>query len=389
MLAMTTLDLNGQRVLMREDLNVPLQQGQISCDARIKAALPSIRAALAQNARLILMSHLGRPIEGPPSMDASLAPVAARLAQLLGQPVPLIQMGSNFTAPLPGQLVLLENVRFAVGEAANDPALAQRLAQYCDIFVMDAFASAHRAHASTVGVIDYAPVACAGPLLLEELTALDNAFTQPKRPLLVVVGGAKVSSKMRLLSQLLAKADTLIIGGGMANTFLKAQGHFVGDSLVELDWVPFAKALLARAKAEQKQILLPQDVIVASELSSLQTTTKSIDAILAKDKIFDIGPQTIAQFAQAIAAAHTVIWNGPVGVFEVAAFSQGTQALAKAMANTQAYTVAGGGDTMAAIAQYAVAPFISYISTGGGAFLAYMQGMALPAIAALQRRAAQ
>jgi phosphoglycerate kinase len=379
---MSDLNLAGKRVLIREDLNVPLQEGKISSDARILAALPTIVAAVKQKAKVLIMSHLGRPQEGRAEAKFSLAPVANRLSELLHQPVRLIEDWSQGVTLADGEVALLENVRFNVGEENNESGLAKRLAALCDIFVMDAFATAHRAQASTVGVAEFAPIACAGPLLTQELTALAIAIAQPKHPLLAIVGGSKVSSKLTVLNVLADKVDQLILGGGIANTFLAAAGFPVGKSLYEPELIAAAKALM-----EKTAIPLPTDVMVAKEFAANTTATlKAVTDVTADDMILDIGPETAAAYAKLIQAAATIVWNGPVGVFEWPAFSKGTEIVATAIAESQAYSLAGGGDTIAAIEQFGLAEKISYISTGGGAFLEFLEGKSLPAVAALEER---
>jgi phosphoglycerate kinase len=379
---MTDLNLTGKRVLIREDLNVPLQDGHISSDARILAALPTIRAALEQNAKVLVMSHLGRPEEGKVETKFSLAPVANRLSELLHQPVKLINDWNNGVDLADGEVALLENVRFNIGEEKNDDALSKRLAALCDIFVMDAFATAHRAQASTVGVAKFAPIACAGPLLTQELDALRTAIAQPKHPLLAIVGGSKVSSKLTVLNALAENVDQLILGGGIANTFLAAAGFPIGKSLYEADLVSEAAALMKKTS-----IPLPTDVVVGKEFSiNAQPTLKSVKVVEADDLILDIGPETAEVYAKLIQASATIIWNGPVGVFEWPAFSKGTQRVATAIAESHAYSLAGGGDTISAIEQFGLADKISYISTGGGAFLEFLEGKILPAVAALEER---
>jgi len=381
--AMADLDLAGKRVLIREDLNVPIKDGVITSDARIRAALVGIRAARDAGASVLVMSHLGRPTEGQPEAQYSLAPVAAHLADLLGQPVALVTDWRGGVELAPGQVALLENVRFNPGEKKDDEALARAYAALCDVFVMDAFGTAHRAEASTHGVALFAPQACAGPLLLAELDALERALAQPARPLVAIVGGAKVSTKLTVLETLSSKVDQLIVGGGIANTFLAAAGYPVGRSLCEHDLLPAARALLERV-----HIPLPVDVVTATELSAAATAEiKRIDAVQDGDMILDIGPESAAAMAHILARAGTILWNGPVGVFEIDAFGGGTRALAEAIAASPAFSLAGGGDTLAAIDKYGIAEQVSYISTGGGAFLEYVEGKTLPAVAALQARA--
>ena len=388
-LRMTDLDLRGKRVLIREDLNVPVEEGVISSDARIRAALPTLRAATAAGARVIVLSHLGRPKEGEFSAADSLAPVAARLGELLGHPVRLQRDWLDGVDCAPGEVVLCENVRFNKGEKKDDEALARRMAALCDVFVMDAFGTAHRAEASTHGVARFAPVACAGPLLVGELDALSRALAQPARPLVAIVAGSKVSTKLTVLESLLAKVDKLIVGGGIANTFLAATGVAVGKSLHEPDMLDTARALLAQAAARGAEIPLPTDVVVAEEFSpTAVATVRPVGEVRPHELILDIGPQTAARFAGLLAGAGTILWNGPVGVFEFDQFGGGTETLAKAIAASPAFSLAGGGDTLAAIEKYGVAGGISYISTGGGAFLEFVEGKTLPAVAMLESRAA-
>ena len=379
---MTDLELAGQRVLIREDLNVPLRDGAITNDARLRAAVPSILAALEQGAAVMLMSHLGRPPEGEWREEGSLAPIATRLAELLGRDV-LLAKEWRTVAPLPGDVVLLENVRFNVGEAANEDSLAATYAALCDIFVMDAFGTAHRAQASTHGIARYAPVACAGPLLHAELTALERALTTAQQPMMAVVGGSKVSTKLNVLGQLAARCDSLIVGGGIANTFLAAAGYPVGQSLCEWDLLDTARELMDRV-----DIPLPIDVIVAPGIDAPQHAEIKLAAdVKADDMILDVGPSTAAEIASRIHSAATVLWNGPLGVFEQEAFAAGTRVLADAIAESESFSLAGGGDTLAAIDQFGVADNISYISTGGGAFLEYVEGKTLPVVAVLNERA--
>ena len=385
---MSDLDLAGKRVLIREDLNVPIDaDGAITSEQRITAALPTLRLALEKGAAVMVMSHLGRPTEGEWSEADSLAPVAARLSELLGIPVPLRRDWLAGVDVAPGQLVLLENCRMNVGEKADDEALAQRYADLCDVFVMDAFGTAHRAQASTHGVIRHAAVAAGGPLLMAELDALGKALHAPARPLLAIVAGSKVSTKLELLSSLVGKVDQLIVGGGIANTFIAAMGHGVGKSLVEMDLLDTARQIIEDAKVRGAEIPLPSDVVVAPAFSAdAPATVKAVDAVGAEDMILDIGPDTAARYAQLIAKAGTVVWNGPVGVFEFDAFSHGTRTLALAIADSAAFSIAGGGDTLAAVDKYGIADRVDYISTGGGAFLEFLEGKALPAVTALQAR---
>ncbi|MCV6605814.1 MAG: phosphoglycerate kinase [Porticoccaceae bacterium] len=383
---MTELGLAGKRVLIREDLNVPVKDGKVTSDARIRAALPTIEHALNAGAKVMLMSHLGRPIEGQFDEQFSLQPVAEHLSRLLGREVPLLadrEAAVAFANGDQGSLALLENVRFNVGEKKNDDGLSSAYAELCDIFVMDAFGTAHRAQASTHGVARFAPVACAGPLLAGELDALAKALNQPAKPVVAIVGGSKVSTKLTVLEALSEKVDQLIVGGGIANTFLAAAGHPVGKSLYEADLIPAASAL-----AEKVSIPLPVDVVVGQEFSeSAQATLKGAAEVADDDMIFDIGPQTAAAFADILASAGTIIWNGPVGVFEFDQFGEGTKALSQAIAHNQGFSIAGGGDTLAAVDKYDIADKVSYISTGGGAFLEFVEGKVLPAVAVLEARA--
>lgn len=382
---MSDLDLAGKRVLIREDLNVPLDGDRITSDVRIRAALPTIQAAVKAGAAVMLMSHLGRPKEGVASPEFSLAPVAARLGELLGMAVPLVDNWIDGVDVEPGQVVLLENVRFLVGEKGCDAELSKRMARLCDIFVMDAFGTAHRAQASTYGVAEHAAVACAGPLLSNELDALAKALDNPARPMVAIVGGSKVSTKLTVLEALSGIVDTLIVGGGIANTFIAAAGHEVGKSLCEKDMLPIASNLAA--SEDGATIPTPEDVVVAREFAAdAAAETKAVDQVGANELILDIGPQTAEHFAAIIANAGTVIWNGPVGVFEFDQFGGGTEAIARAIAASNAFSVAGGGDTLAAIDKYGVADGISYISTGGGAFLEFVEGKVLPAVEVLERR---
>ncbi|WP_342227521.1 phosphoglycerate kinase [Rickettsiella endosymbiont of Rhagonycha lignosa] len=381
------IDLQNQRVLIREDFNVPLDKGKITSDARIKAALPTIQYALKKGAAVILLSHLDRPKEGFVTHELSLAPIAARLQELLGHPVRFITDWLNRFKISPGEVVLCENVRFQTGEKKNDPILAKKIAKLADIFVMDAFATAHRSEASTVGVAQFSPQVCAGLLLMSELKALSKALETPARPLLAIVGGAKVSTKLTLLSSLLNKVNSLMLGGGIANTFLVAQGYSVGRSLFEIDLVNKAKKLLEVSKQLQVEIVLPTDVIVATEISAnAKTTVKKVTEIKKNEMILDVGPESIINYTEVVRRAASILWNGPLGVFELAPFEQGTRALSYAIANSPAFSIAGGGDTLAAIEKYAIADKITYISTGGGAFLEFIQGNTLPILAILQER---
>lgn len=384
---MSELDLAGKRVLIREDLNVPVADGQVTSDARIRAALPTIRAALDSGAAVMLMSHLGRPVEGSPDAAFSLAPVAARLSELLDTQVPLVREWIDGVDIEPGKVVLLENVRFLPGEKACDEDLSKRMATLCDVFVMDAFGTAHRAQSSTYGVAKYAPVACAGPLLSRELAALARALDNPARPLVAIVGGSKVSTKLTVLDALAGIVDQLIVGGGIANTFIAAAGYEVGKSLYEADMLQTA-IKLANNDADRADIPIPVDVVVAKEFSAESGATVRLVSEVAKDElILDIGPATSKYFAEIIESAGTIIWNGPVGVFEFDQFGAGTKAMAEAIANSNAFSIAGGGDTLAAIDKYDVTDGVSYISTGGGAFLEFVEGKKLPAVEILEKRA--
>ncbi|QFU00299.1 Phosphoglycerate kinase [Halomonas sp. THAF5a] len=378
---MTDLDLSGQRVLIREDLNVPVKHGKVTSDARLRASLPTIQAALEAGAKVLLMSHLGRPTEGEPAEEFSLAPVADHLGELLGRPVRLVadylDGGLEVTD---GEVVLLENVRFNRGEKKDDEALARRYAALCDVFVMDAFGTAHRAQASTHGVARFAPTACAGPLLAAELDALEKALATPKRPMAAIVGGSKVSTKLEVLNALSEKCDQLIVGGGIANTFIAAAGYNVGKSLHEADLIDQAKALMAKV-----EIPLPTDVVVATEFSEhASAVVKPVDQVGDDEMILDIGPETAGRLGGLLKDAGTILWNGPVGVFEIDQFGHGTEALSRAIAESDGFSIAGGGDTLAAIDKYGIEERVSYISTGGGAFLEHVEGKTLPAVAALE-----
>lgn len=391
-LRMQDLDLAGKRVLIREDLNVPVNDGQVTSEARIRASLPTIRMACGAGARVMLMSHLGRPPEDLASRgdygEFSLKPVAERLSRLLGQPVPLKDDWLAGGDGEPGQAVLCENVRLQPGEMDDDEALSKRMAALCDIYVMDAFGTAHRAQASTHGVARFAPVACAGPLLCAELEALEHAMEAPRRPLAVILGGSKVSTKLELLENLARVADSLILGGGIANTFLAADGHPVGKSLYEADLVDTARRIHEDMNRRGGEILLPSDVVVAHALSeTAEPAVRGLDEVGEDDLILDVGPETRQRVAQALKNARTILWNGPLGVFEYKHFAEGTRALARAVAKSTAYSIAGGGDTLAAIDAFDAASDISYISTGGGAFLEFLEGKTLPAVAALEARA--
>jgi len=384
-LLLSEVELAGKRVLIREDLNVPIAGGAVSDDTRIRAALPTIRQTLAAGARVMLVSHLGRPEEGVYDASLTLAPVAAALTQLLGQDVSLARDWIDGVELAEGACILCENVRFLPGEKANDDGLARRMAALCDVFVNDAFATAHRAQASTHGIAKYAPVACAGPLLQAELDALSAALEAPQRPLSAIVGGAKVSSKLTLLKTLSEKVDHLIVGGGIANTFLKAAGNEIGNSLCEDSLLDEARRILDTPELE---LPLPSDVVCAKEISKdAAATVKAIADVAANDFILDVGPKSAAAIADRLAGAGTIVWNGPLGMFEIDQFGEGTRRLATAIAASDAFSIAGGGDTLAAISKYGVADRISYISTGGGAFLEYLEGATLPAVAILEQRA--
>jgi phosphoglycerate kinase len=390
-LRMTDQDLNGKRVLIREDLNVPVKNGKITSDARLRAALPTIKQALAQGAAVIVCSHLGRPTEGEASAENSLAPVAAYLSDALGQPVELKTDYLDGVDVAQGQVVLLENVRFNKGEKKNNPELAQKYAALADVFVMDAFGTAHRAEGSTEGVARFAKIACAGPLLAAELDALGRAMQAPDRPMVAIVAGSKVSTKLDVLNSLSTICDQLIVGGGIANTFLAAAGYNVGKSLCEADLIDTAKAIAAKV-----DVPLPVDVVVADTsnldgdfmafVNAASAIVKDVKDITDNDMILDVGPKTAERFAELLKSAKTILWNGPVGVFEVDQFGHGTQTLAQAIADSSAFSIAGGGDTLAAIDKYAVTDRIGYISTGGGAFLEFVEGKVLPAVAVLEER---
>ncbi len=380
-LKMTDLDLKGKRVLIREDLNVPVKDGQVQSDARIKAALPTLKLALEKGAAVMVCSHLGRPTEGEFSAENSLKPVAEYLSKALGREVPLLADYLDGVEVKAGDLVLFENVRFNKGEKKNADELAQKYAALCDVFVMDAFGTAHRAEGSTHGVARFAKVAAAGPLLAAELDALGKALDNPARPMAAIVAGSKVSTKLDVLNSLAGICDQLIVGGGIANTFLAAAGHKVGKSLYEADLVETAKAIAAKVK-----VPLPVDVVVAKEFAeSAVATVKAIAEVADDDMILDIGPQTAAQFAELLKTSKTILWNGPVGVFEFDQFGEGTRTLANAIADSAAFSIAGGGDTLAAIDKYGIAERISYISTGGGAFLEFVEGKVLPAVEILEQ----
>ena len=380
---MTELDLASKRVLIREDLNVPIKDGQVTSDARIKAALPTIQQAVAAGAKVILMSHLGRPTEGQYNPEYSMKPVAKHLSDLLGQPVRLEQSWTSGIEMNDGDIVILENVRFNPGEKKNDDTLAKAYAKLCDVFVMDAFGTAHRAQASTHGVAKYASIACAGPLLAKELNALSKALAAPTPPVAAIVGGSKVSTKLMVLETLSERVDQLIVGGGIANTFLAAAGKPIGKSLFELDLIPAAQALMKKVN-----IPLPTDVVVGKAFSeTAEATVKSVDDVEDDDMIFDIGPDSSAKLAELLQLMGTIIWNGPVGVFEFDQFGEGTKSLSLAIAKSPAFSIAGGGDTLAAVDKYDIADQVSYISTGGGAFLEYVEGKELPAVTILEQRA--
>jgi phosphoglycerate kinase len=386
-LRMSDTDLRGKRVLIREDLNVPVQAGMVTSDARIRAALPTIRYAIDQHAKVFILSHLGRPTEGVYEEQFSLAPVAARLSDLLGQPVALRKDWLKGVDCAPGSAVLCENVRFNPGEKKDSELLARQMAALCDVFVMDAFGTAHRAEASTHGVAKFAPVACAGPLLVGELVALERALKMPARPLIAIVAGSKVSTKLTVLEALLEKVDKLIVGGGLANTFLAAIGVNIGRSLHEAEMLDVARALIAKARARGAEIPLPTDVVVARDFAATaHADVRSIHEVRDNEMILDIGPDTAERFSELLQAAGTIVWNGPVGVFEFEQFGEGTRAIANAIARSKAFSIAGGGDTLAAIEKYGVEDGISYISTGGGAFLEFVEGKTLPAVAMLESR---
>ena len=385
---MSDLDLTGKRVLIRQDLNVPVKDGVVTSDLRIRASLPTIQHCIDAGARLMIMSHLGRPTEGSPEDIYSLRPVADHLSRLLEKEVPLVADYLDNPPELAnGDVVLLENVRFNSGEKADDETLSRQYAGLCDIYVMDAFGTAHRAQASTHGVGLFAPVACAGPLLVTELEALAQALESPRHPVVAIVGGSKVSTKLTVLDALSATVDQLIPGGGIANTFLAAAGYNVGKSLVEVDLIPEAKRLLSVSAAAGREIPIPTDVVCGKEFSEqAEATVKLVDEVADDDMIFDIGPQTAARFAEIMHTASTIVWNGPVGVFEFDQFGEGTRTLALAIASSKAFSIAGGGDTLAAVDKYGISDQISYISTGGGAFLEFLEGKQLPAVTMLEQR---
>ncbi len=386
-LSMADLDLANQRVLIREDLNVPVKEGRVTSAKRIQAALPTIQLALDKGAKVILLSHRGRPTEGKYDLEQSLQPIADYLTDQCNLNVRLEKDWLSGVVLNVGEIVLCENVRFQVGEKSNDDQLAKQMASLCDVFVMDAFGTAHRAQASTYGVAKFAPIACAGPLLKKELDSLQKALTEPTRPMVAIVGGSKVSTKLTVLETLLDKVDQLIVGGGIVNTFLAAIGKPVGKSLYEADLVGTAKSLLKLAANKNTQIPLPSDVVCAKEFSEkAEATTKSVDDVAEDDLILDIGPESSKQVAEFMQDAGTIVWNGPVGVFEFEAFANGTEVMAKAIANSQAFSIAGGGDTLAAVDKFGLEEKISYISTGGGAFLEYLEGKKLPAVEILEQR---
>ncbi|MBW7930127.1 MAG: phosphoglycerate kinase [Gammaproteobacteria bacterium] len=386
-LKMADQELAGKRVMIRADLNVPLQDGKVASDARIRATLPTVQLALDRGAAVILLSHLGRPVEGQYAEEFSLRPVAAHLGRLLGREVRLLRDWLDGIAVQPGEVVLCENVRFNKGEKKDDDALARRMAALCDVFVMDAFGTAHRAEASTRGVARFAPVACAGPLLVAELEALGRVLHEPRRPVVAIVGGSKVSTKLSVLESLVARVDTLIVGGGIANTFIAAAGHPVGSSLHEAGLVAEARRLAAGGPGRAR-IPLPSDVVVATGFSEdARALTRPVDGVQPDELILDIGPQTAAAYAAILGQAGTIVWNGPVGVFEIEQFSAGTRRLAEAIAAGPAFSIAGGGDTLAALDKFGLTDRISYVSTGGGAFLEFLEGRTLPAVAILEERA--
>ncbi len=385
---MTDLALSNQRVLIREDLNVPVKDGKITSDARLRAALPTLKLALEAGAKVMVMSHLGRPIEGEYNPEFSLQPVADYLAAALNVPVRLAKSYLDGVEVNVGELVLFENIRFNEGEKNNNDELSKKLAALCDVFVMDAFGTAHRAQASTHGVAKYAPTACAGPLLAGELAALSKALDNPARPLVAIVGGSKVSTKLTVLDSLAGIVDQLVVGGGIANTFIASQGHNVGKSLFEADLIDEAKRLTKQANDNNGSIPVPTDVVVGQEFSeTAQATLKNVNEVADGDMIFDIGPDSAKALAEIIANAGTVVWNGPVGVFEFDQFGQGTETIARAIADSKAFSIAGGGDTLAAVDKYGIAEQVSYISTGGGAFLEFLEGKKLPAVEILEARA--
>ena len=386
---MTDLDLAGKRVLIRQDLNVPVKDGKVTSDARIRASLPTIQKALEAGAKVMIMSHLGRPTEGEYAEEFSLAPVASHMGGLLGKEVKLVKEYLNGVELADGDVAILENVRFNAGEKKNDDALAKQYAALCDVFVMDAFGTAHRAQGSTHGVAKFAPVACAGPLLAGELDALGKALHNPARPMVAIVGGSKVSTKLTVLESLSKVVDQLIVGGGIANTFIAAAGNNVGKSLYEADLIDTCRKLTADAKARDGDIPVPTDVVCGKEFSETAAAElKSVADVVDDDMIFDIGPDSSDALAKILKSAGTIVWNGPVGVFEFDQFGEGTKAIALAIAESDAFSIAGGGDTLAAVDKYGIADKVSYISTGGGAFLEFLEGKKLPAVAILEERAA-
>lgn len=390
MKTLNSIDVNSKRVLIRADLNVPVKDGVVTSDLRIVASLPTIKLALEKGAAVLVMSHLGRPTEGQPEAEYSLQPVADHMSKLLGQPVALVKdYLDNTPQPAAGSVSLLENVRFNKGEKADDSTLAKQYASLCDVFVMDAFGTAHRAQASTHGVAEHAPVACAGPLLEGELNALGRALDNPARPMVAVVGGSKVSTKLTVLESLSGVVDQLIVGGGIANTFIAAEGHQVGKSLYEEDLVDEAKRLMAAAKEKGGNIPVPVDVVCGAEFSETTPATAcKVDGVSEEAMIFDVGPETARQYAEILKNAGTIVWNGPVGVFEFAQFAEGTKIVGQAIADSSAFSIAGGGDTLAAVDQFGLTDNISYISTGGGAFLEFLEGKVLPAVDMLKKRSA-
>ncbi len=390
-LKMTDLDLHGKRVLIRQDLNVPIKDGKVTSDKRIVASLPTIEYAMNAGAKVMVMSHLGRPTEGEYDEQYSMIPVGEHMAALLGHNVEMVKDWINGVGEMRnGEIVLCENVRFNAGEKSNDDELSKKMAALCDIYVMDAFGTAHRAQASTHGVARYAPVACAGPLLAGELDALGKALNDPARPMVAIVGGSKVSTKLTVLESLSKVVDQLIPGGGIANTFIAACGYNVGKSLYEEDLIEEAKRLMEAARSKGGEIPVPTDVVVGKEFSeSAEAVVKKVEEVADDDMIFDIGPETAARFAEMMRSAGTIVWNGPVGVFEFDQFGEGTRALGMAIAESSAFSIAGGGDTLAAVDKYNIADRISYISTGGGAFLEFLEGKKLPAVAILEERAQQ
>ena len=383
---MSEMNLKGKRVLIREDLNVPIKDGKVTSDARIKAAIPTIQQALKAGAAVMILSHLGRPTAGKSDPELSLQPVADCLSKLLKKPVRFIVDWLKGVEVKPGEVVLFENVRFNVGEKENEEGLAKKMAALCDVFVMDAFATAHRAEASTAGVSQFAKIACAGPLLMQEIETLEKVLKKPKRPLIAVVGGAKVSTKLSLLDSLADKVDALIVGGGIANTFIAANGYDVGSSLYEADLIDEAERIMTRMKQRKASLPIPSDVVVAEHMTeTAEAYDENVDQVADDEKILDIGPETAKIYVEIIKKAGTILWNGPLGAFEIEQFAKGTEVVAKAIATSKALSVAGGGDTIAAIDKYGLTNKISYISTGGGAFLAFIEGKELPALTALKQ----